>query len=364
MFQQPKKRVIRQRFVNPILLSALGLKILTVGQCAHAKSIAESENGPAAWQSEAQRKILRRDLRRLLQWLPGRYDNAEQHYFMRSLDFPAGYQLARTHYIVSALDTQAFGGKAFYVEQYHNDDPGNIVQQTVYGLTLDDGLGAIRMQRYFPKSSAATGLDFSQSDITAQFETTSNCDIIWQFRNSHYRGHLESPSCVNVWTDENRAIEVATDFQLSENSFWVGRGMADISRNAIGGRDSWRGYEQNNRARTFNCFVAPRKKDGSYAFYNNLRVHDQGGWIRIAATDEHEEVAIRLRRVVWPMGVNRPATVVYGHRGGNEAKADQYSWTSYDEKRIGINFRWMQASCTQGETVITPSLDLKTGAGS
>lgn len=97
---------------------------------------------------------------------------------------------------------------------------------------------------------------------------------------------------------------------------------------------------------------------------NNLRLHDQGGIVRINDEEnEHEQIALKMRNVDWPMGNNRPSRVLYTYRDGDEENAVSYAWTSPDEPRIGINLRWVQVSCTQGEAKIKPGINLKTGSG-
>ena len=52
-----------------------------------------------------------------------------------------------------------------------------------------------------------------------------------------------------------------------------------------------------------------------------------------------------MRNVTWPYGSNRPSLVPYAYRSG-EDRAVSYAWADPSAERIGINLRWMQASCT------------------
>ena len=65
------------------------------------------------------------------------------------------------------------------------------------------------------------------------------------------------------------------------------------------------------------------------------------------ATDEPEpqRVGIKMRNVIWPSGSNRPSLVLYAYRP-EEDRAVSYAWADPSAERIGINLRWMQASCT------------------
>lgn len=115
------------------------------------------------------------------------------------------------------------------------------------------------------------------------------------------------------------------------------------------------------RARPFTCWASPRKADGSYAFYNDLVLHDQGGRVWIDATADHPRIGLKLRNVEWPTGVNRDSMALYAYQGLDEDYSPAYVWADPDAKRLGINTRWLQASCTQGDAVITPNLNLRPG---
>lgn len=112
------------------------------------------------------------------------------------------------------------------------------------------------------------------------------------------------------------------------------------------------------RARPFTCWASPRKTDGSYAFYNNLSLHDQGGRVWIEATANHPRIGLKMRNVNWPTGVNRDSMVLYTYQGQDEDYSPGYVWGDPKAERLAINTRWIQASCTQGNSVITPNLSL------
>jgi hypothetical protein len=105
------------------------------------------------------------------------------------------------------------------------------------------------------------------------------------------------------------------------------------------------------RGRPATCWVAARKDakkpDGSddYAFMPNLKLHDQGGRAR-AGGNGAAAVVIRMRNVVWPSGANRPSLVLYVHKPNNPDHAEAYAWADPKAARVGVNLRWVQASCT------------------
>lgn len=106
------------------------------------------------------------------------------------------------------------------------------------------------------------------------------------------------------------------------------------------------------RARPVTCWGSSLKStprpDGSddWTFDAKLRMHDQGGRVRFGGADGSRPVVLRIRNVVWPSGPNRPSLVLYVHTPEDPDRAVSYSWADPEARRIGINLRWMQTSCT------------------
>jgi hypothetical protein len=112
---------------------------------------------------------------------------------------------------------------------------------------------------------------------------------------------------------------------------------------------------QLRKARMFQCWVATLRgaKHGDsgaglndWHFQRDLLIHDQGGDLAIKTNEPSpREFLLRLRAVEWPMGPNRPSLTLYVHEKGND-RAVSYVWGEIDAERLGINLRWLQASCT------------------
>ena len=111
------------------------------------------------------------------------------------------------------------------------------------------------------------------------------------------------------------------------------------------------------RARPTTCWGASlktaKKADGSEDWHGarDLKLHDQGGRVSFGGGDSGAPAAtLRMRNVVWPSGPSRPSLVLYIHTANGGELAVGYSWADKDAKTVGINLRWMQASCTIDET--------------
>jgi hypothetical protein len=107
------------------------------------------------------------------------------------------------------------------------------------------------------------------------------------------------------------------------------------------------------RARPATCWVAVPKKqpkaDGSpdWHFVRDVKLHDQGGRALVGGGDSGADpLVIRMRNVVWPPpSTNKPSIVLYVHKPDQPDRAESYVWADPGAARIGINLRWMQASC-------------------
>ncbi|MEO9633313.1 MAG: hypothetical protein ABJF89_06765 [Parasphingorhabdus sp.] len=107
------------------------------------------------------------------------------------------------------------------------------------------------------------------------------------------------------------------------------------------------------RARPVTCWAAiPKSKakedgDTDWLFSKDLKLHDQGGRVTVGGGDSGAEaVTLRMRAVHWPPpSTNRPSMVLYIHKDDPD-RAASYSWADIDASRVGLNLRWMQASCT------------------
>lgn len=107
--------------------------------------------------------------------------------------------------------------------------------------------------------------------------------------------------------------------------------------------------------RPLTCWGAIRKDapkpDGSEDFAGKfgLKLHDQGGRVMFGGEPGVKAVVLRVRNVTWSDSArssNRPSLVLYVHTPDNPDHAVSYVWSDPGASRLGVNLRWMQASCT------------------
>ncbi len=115
------------------------------------------------------------------------------------------------------------------------------------------------------------------------------------------------------------------------------------------------GVQDLRRARPFTCWAAVPKRiaeAGTQDWWGkrNIALHDQGGRAELLTDDpEPQRYILKMRNVVWPSGPNQPSLVLYVLTPAGGERAVAYSWADASAKRVGINIRTMQASCTLSE---------------
>lgn len=156
---------------------------------------------------------------------------------------------------------------------------------------------------------------------------------------------------LRVSRDGNRSMIASVNAygQATEDSFEILASTANMIT-AKFGKDSKTSLRL---ARDVTCWAAVpkahKKADGSedWYFISGLKMHDQGGRVRFGGeASGATEVILRMRNIVWASGPNRPSIILYVHTPDAPERALSYVWGDPDVGRLGVNLRWMQASCT------------------
>ncbi len=170
-------------------------------------------------------------------------------------------------------------------------------------------------------------------------------DAVWRVLEAEQSVSINSGGCTRAFA------RVATGLEIVEKKGVCGAGLTTLTAAGIGMTAADGTLLTLQRSRAFKCWASiPRKalKDGKtdWWFQQGLMLHDVGGRVTVT-TDEPmpQTFSLRMRNVVWPNGNNAPSLVLYVH-GEDPDHAIAYSWADPLAKRVGINLRTMQASCT------------------
>ena len=360
------------------------------------------------WLSYAdQQGILEKDLDVLLKWFPGRYDNSLQVFWQPELCIPEEEHNYQRHSIFREVELPVFGERVLYAEQSRDGDLDNIYRQRLYVFTTDLEEKAIRLRVHVPKETESLKGAYRDPGLLAHLKpedtiTWDGCDLFWKREPNQFIGRLKEGEC--RFTSKRFGQEILLDeyLILSPEALWFAdKGTSLDGKYLFGMKGDI--PSKSLKARPFECWASILRgaKHGDsgedmndWDFRRGLWFHDQGGEIRIQ-TDETppRDIRLLLRRMEWPDKNNRPsrlcqnvmsesemrqkqaknrslqsvnedfepvfndislsvivltqpASLVLYIFEGNRKRATSYTWTEFDSERIGINLRWLQASCT------------------
>lgn len=242
--------------------------------------------------------------------LNGRFDNELQVFFEKDQKDAPKIARKRAHWWIQK---QGDGG-AFQVWLSETAESGN--------------------RRHYIFGLLAEGKSWSMSAAQGDSRVLE-CTVTWTAAQNGFDGQPKGKDCDELFPGT---------LKLSAEGLEAGRGDAMAA-------------DMFKRVRPFECWVAVLRgakhgddgkdaKDTDWFFKRGVWLHDQGGQATVR-TDETpaRDLRLRLRRVAWPSGPNRPSLTLYV-LGEKDERALSYAWSEFDAERLGVNLRWMQASCT------------------
>ena len=247
-----------------------------------------------------------RDLQVIEVMLPGFYSNANQAYFdgRRKVDDPQ----PRHNLLIEVA------GDGFDITLSAPD--GTVMSSQRWSLAEDDQRRAVRM-------------DISDADGTPL------CPVWWSRDAAQFSAEGDA-ECTE-------GMDSPAALALGEQQFWwTSRGASDAAVKL-------------HRARQFTCYAdipgVGGGRDIPYTRYDNLSLHDQGAEIWFVDKDGRN-LGLRLFNVDWPINnyegyFTRDSLVIYviEKLDDGSTKEHGYAFTLPEANRIGINLKWLLASC-------------------
>lgn len=238
--------------------------------------------------------------------LPGFFSNANQAYFdgRRKVDNPQ----PRHNLLIEAA------GDGFDVTLSAAD--GTVISNQQWSLAEDDQRQAVRM-------------DISDAD------GKPGCPVWWTRDAAQFSAEGDT-ACA-------KGMDSPVALALGEQQFWwTPRGASETAVKL-------------HRARQFTCYAdipgVGGGRDVPYTRYDNLSLHDQGAETWFVDKDGRN-LGLRLFNVDWPINnydgyFTRDSLVIYviEKLDGGSIKEHGYAFTLPEANRIGINLKWLLASC-------------------
>lgn len=299
-----------------------------------------------------------RDLQRLVAWFEGDFDNQEQIWFENDWrsKVPVAERHERVHATHRRVDLPAFGQYVFYVEEYLNDNPGDVFRQRL--VTFESAREAgVRMKLWFfndPASVRGAHLEPSiLAHITpAALNVLAGCDVLWVLEGDQYVGGMRPRECVFGAGAERRYSQ--HDLVLSATKYWrVDRTFLLESDELHQGNVAGVPHKL-MRTKVFSCdihFYADDYLAGPNAddqVFLDREIHSQGGAIAITRKSDGKEYVFRLRDKEYPYYEENSDFMFLSLRRGSEPFL-AYSLHDPAATLIGFNLGWVSAFCNRVE---------------
>ena len=291
-----------------------------------------------------------RDLLVLTDWFEGEFDNEEQLWFEADprSETPEDERHTRLHTMHRRLDLPGFGDHVFYVEEYKDNDPEDLVRQRLVIFSSEGLGGAIRMQQgFFKDPEIARGAQFEPLKL-ANLEDDDvtfldDCDVFWHRVAGQYEGQMRPKAC--VFGDGAERRYSVHNLILSETKYW----RNDLTR-LVADDSLYVGFDESKptklrRARPFLCEVNMRLDDGSSQHEEGLRLHSQGGEQTVTRRDNGEKYILRMRDKEYPFYDTRPDFLFLSIRKENERRSLAYTVGDAESRRLGFSFDGVLAHC-------------------
>lgn len=267
-----------------------------------------------------------RDIAVIATMLPGIYDNSNQTYFEFRGKQDEALKHKHVNLRIGPLDNYTSPFEIIWRDLEDDAEPARSYSAT---LMLNDERSAVLMSL----AGAA-----------------ASCTYRWQREPMQFRARPET-ACADT---------LPAQIVLSEQQLWVQPGKA--SKVAVGNP-----YEL-HRAREFQCYADIPGVGGGrpipYDRFDNFTLHDRGDTFWFDSKDTPpRRLGVALWQVDWPLnnyeGVfTRDSLVIYiSEKVDGETIEHGYSFVQSDATRIGINLKWILATCfLESNAVARPSM--------
>lgn len=302
------------------IFSSLGV-VAFLGACATAQTVTAETPDVPGW--------LEKDYSELVNLFEGRWDSDRHVFFAEDAGMDMSEIAPRQHIEIERMPAE---GEAPDLAQFE-------ATRTV------EGEAPSTLQHTF-SIDATRNVILQAMAITSEAgeQVSLDCSVDWRRQGAQFQGIAYGEGCDDLFPRPDAVGDLSVSMSLSETEYWVSaqRGEAIVEARL-------------RRARAFECWTAILRGAShgdsgegmrDWDFRRGVRLHDQGGEAELITDEETpRRIRLRLRNVDWPYGTNRPSLTLYIMEGDSD-RAVSYAWNEGDAERIGLNLRWLQASCT------------------
>ena len=283
----------------------------------------------AALPASAQNKAdLGEQLKRVMEWWPGQYDNHEQitRQSGGGLSVLTSTPFFRVHSIVQRVDSGALGDNVVSIQEYRNGNAADVVQAESYAASIDEAQHAIRLKRY-TKDARPVG---------------DGCDVLLHFVGGQFEGNVLPKLCAEQGSYADHGIVLGPSYYWTRDRRRDLKSDKVVSEAAPGTAYGW--FEQ-TKVRPFTCVIL-ESTDGDMKiakFFKTIKLDDQGGESDMVWPDGRTlTFSIQSRAFTSPPDREYPLFGV--HEKGNPVPI-AYAYAVDGSRRFGLNLGWFYIRC-------------------
>lgn len=296
---------------------------------------------------------LDKDLRLMMSWFEGRFDNFGQ--VTEEKDQKAEFPHEHIHSIFARVNLPQFGENVFYVKQYMDGDPAKIYRQRLYVFTPNRKEKAVELQIYtFDDEKKYLDAHLEPAKLNgltqANLKATPGCEVYWRLEKSgdKFDGTMKPNACSFVSQKSGKKIFISDDLFLTKDEIWINDQAKDEQENYVFGNKTGV-HHKLKKARVFEGWTAilksgePQTADKDYAAEDyagqtKIQIHDQGDIVKI-----NDKYSVQLAQLKYKTGL---PVLKLGIIDNTSGKTISYTWANPEAERIGINLRWIQVGFT------------------
>ena len=294
---------------------------------------------------------LRQDLVRLMEWLPGEYDNEPQVFLEEGLGPPRDGVHPRRHSVFAVINAPQLGQQVIYWQERADGKDGDIVRQRILIAEADEDGLALRMTMY-PIEDPERNEDLHEKDhlqgsVRVQTGTmVSDCPLTWNRDIDQLRGSF-AERCRVTPPGRADAVNVEVRWSLSKDELWILDRAQDDRGDWVTGRPD--GFPlKYYKVRQFECYVALELGGDKRFVENPFFLHDRGDQA-VFSTGAAKPASVRvvLRRSMWPSRSGRNFVellriVLYLD---DATEPSGLGWATPESSRVGFGTGAAQARC-------------------
>lgn len=323
------------------LLSIVPAIVMLATSALHAQPAPPAASAPS----------LDAQMRKLLEWFPGEFDNNQQVVSERESKAANPHEWIHSYF--ARVTQPALGRVVFYVEQYQNGNPSDIYRQRLYTFTPDPASKSIVLRIYtFPDEAAVRGAHKDPTKLNGltigQLRATPGCEVYWRFDGTSFTGSMLPKACRVIARASGKPIFISDDLTLTADEIWISdRAVDEAGARVFGHPDNV--HHKLRRAHRYSCWVAVKGElpNAEWQGARNVSTHDQGGQIPLPAVDGKPATRYAdLGELLYANGQGPRVLRLAMKEIGQDASIG-YGWTEPGSARVGVSMPNLQSGCTR-----------------